>query len=182
MEKNKNLNIPSLIPNLPKNDNSYSDLKKIIDKSIITIDMKAKKIHNIKDEKKIRENYNILKNLTDYDDVHNQLLNREQKYTKYCRYSDICTYKYNHVELKSKRYINASYIDFPSEKFFIATQGPLPKTVNDFWDMVWEKNVEYIVMLCELIEGGRQKCSEYWNQELNDKYNIKIEEKEEIGY
>ena len=37
---------------------------------------------------------------------------------------------------------------------FIATQGPLPATMNDFWRLVWEKNSACIVMLTQLVENG----------------------------
>jgi len=37
---------------------------------------------------------------------------------------------------------------------YIATQGPLPSTVNDFWQMVWEYESKCIVMLCNLQEDG----------------------------
>jgi len=37
---------------------------------------------------------------------------------------------------------------------YIATQGPLPSTVNDVWQMVWEYESKYIVMLCNLQEVG----------------------------
>ena len=30
---------------------------------------------------------------------------------------------------------------------FIATQGPLPETVPDFWRLVWEQNARTVVML-----------------------------------
>ena len=43
--------------------------------------------------------------------------------------------------------------------------------------MVWEYDVNYIVMLCELKEGGREKCAEYWNQNNSKLFRIKVEEK-----
>ena len=175
--------IPSMIFSLEKNDLSYSNkkinFKKIIEDSVITIDLNKKKIHNISDKKKIKDNYNKLKNFIDFDEEHYNLLDKD---TKNSRYSDISTYEYNHVNLKSKIYINASFVDFPTNQYFIATQGPLPHTINDFWDMIWEYNVNYIVMLCELKEAGREKCAEYWNPDNNSKYDIKINEKKDDNY
>lgn len=33
--------------------------------------------------------------------------------------------------------------------------GPLPHTVAEFWQMVWEQRCEIIVMLTGLVEGGK---------------------------
>lgn len=38
------------------------------------------------------------------------------------------------------------------EKVYIATQGPMPHTVADFWEMVWQEEVPLIVMLTQLRE------------------------------
>ncbi|XP_070577123.1 receptor-type tyrosine-protein phosphatase O-like [Ptychodera flava] len=49
-----------------------------------------------------------------------------------------------------------------SPKEFIATQGPLPETNDDFWRMIWEYNVKTVVMLTECTERGKVKCDHYW--------------------
>ncbi|KAK2489094.1 hypothetical protein MC885_012328 [Smutsia gigantea] len=60
-------------------------------------------------------------------------------------------------------YVNANYMPgYHSKKDFIATQGPLPNTLKDFWRMVWEKNIYAVVMLTKCVEQGRTKCEEYW--------------------
>ncbi len=65
---------------------------------------------------------------------------------------------------KREDYIHASYVDgFTQRKEFICTQGPVVTTVEDFWLMVWQENCYAIVMLCQLLEEGKQKCAAYWN-------------------
>lgn len=53
-------------------------------------------------------------------------------------------------------YINANYIKGASgSPAYIASQGPLPNTVNDFWRMVVECEVQVIVMACNAEEAGK---------------------------
>ncbi|KAG0727794.1 Receptor-type tyrosine-protein phosphatase beta [Chionoecetes opilio] len=54
-------------------------------------------------------------------------------------------------------FINASYIHgYSVAREFIASQGPLRNTVNDFWRMVWEKNVHVIVMVTQCVERNKK--------------------------
>ena len=48
------------------------------------------------------------------------------------------------------------------KRVFIASQGPIPVSFNNFWRMVWQENVETIVMLCGINENGRIMCDVYW--------------------
>ncbi|CAN9498666.1 unnamed protein product [Ophioblennius macclurei] len=85
------------------------------------------------------------------------------------RYNNILPYDSTRVKLSyvdddpCSDYINASYV--PGENFrreYIATQGPLPGTKDDFWKMVWEQNVHNLVMVTQCVEKGRVKCDHYW--------------------
>uniref|UniRef100_A0AAX7UU20 protein-tyrosine-phosphatase n=1 Tax=Astatotilapia calliptera TaxID=8154 RepID=A0AAX7UU20_ASTCA len=48
------------------------------------------------------------------------------------------------------------------QKVYIATQGCLATTVNDFWQMVWQERTSVIVMTTREVEKGRNKCVPYW--------------------
>ncbi|EMP41989.1 Receptor-type tyrosine-protein phosphatase T, partial [Chelonia mydas] len=39
---------------------------------------------------------------------------------------------------------------------------PLPGTVVDFWQMIWQEKVSAIVMLTGLVEQNKTKCEQYW--------------------
>ncbi|XP_048802121.1 receptor-type tyrosine-protein phosphatase epsilon isoform X4 [Lagopus muta] len=91
---------------------------------------------------------------------------------KKARVIQIIPYDFNRVILSMKRgqeytdYINASFIDgYRQKDYFIATQGPLPHTVEDFWRMVWEWKCHTIVMLTEVQEREQEKCFQYWPSE-----------------
>ncbi|CAI5777925.1 tyrosinenon-receptorprotein phosphatase non-receptor type 7 isoform X1 [Podarcis lilfordi] len=64
---------------------------------------------------------------------------------------------------EDESYINANYIRgyAGQEKAYIATQGPMLNTVNDFWTMVWQEGAPLIVMLTKLKEA-KEKCVCYW--------------------
>jgi len=60
--------------------------------------------------------------------------------------------------LEGSDYINANFIDgYRQRGAYIATQGPLQITTDDFWRMLWEHNSTIVVMLTKLHELGRVK-------------------------
>ncbi|KAF9095061.1 hypothetical protein BGX23_001140 [Mortierella sp. AD031] len=84
------------------------------------------------------------------------------------RYNNIWPYDHTRVKLTEidpghDDYINASFLTPPlSRKSYIATQGPLPSTFQDFWKTAWEQNSRVVVMLTREQEMGRIKCHQYW--------------------
>ncbi|KAI8357465.1 protein-tyrosine phosphatase-like protein [Mortierella sp. GBAus27b] len=84
------------------------------------------------------------------------------------RYNNIWPYDHTRVKLLQVEagqddYINASFLTpMLSKKTYIATQGPLPSTFQDFWKTAWQQNSRVVVMLTREQEMGRIKCHEYW--------------------
>ncbi|KAI9199836.1 protein-tyrosine phosphatase-like protein [Polychytrium aggregatum] len=95
------------------------------------------------------------------------------------RYCNILPYDYNRVRLATPSllrdyrpeavggeysdFINASFLQGPGGcTRYIATQGPMPETLSDFWQMIWEQNSRLVVMLTQEYESGRIKCHRYW--------------------
>ena len=66
--------------------------------------------------------------------------------------------------------MNANYVKGASgsPRAYIASQGPLPNTLVDFWRMIWEADVSVIVMACNEREGGKYKCESYWPQDSSE--------------
>ncbi|XP_018314702.1 tyrosine-protein phosphatase corkscrew isoform X2 [Mycetomoellerius zeteki] len=105
------------------------------------------------------------------------------------RYKNILPFDHTRVRLKNivsdipgADYINANYIrnkegdetnttvdsggdDSSFGKCYIATQGCLPNTIQDFWHMVYQENTRVIVMTTKEIERGKNKCARYWPEE-----------------
>ncbi|KAF1413558.1 Receptor-type tyrosine-protein phosphatase eta, partial [Spheniscus magellanicus] len=92
------------------------------------------------------------------------------------RYNNVLPYDISRVKLSAQSsatddYINANYMPgYNSKKAFIAAQGPLPDTVEDFWRMIWEKSIYSIVMLTKCVEQGRTKCEQYWPDKQSKSY------------
>lgn len=110
------------------------------------------------------------------------------------RYKNILPFDHTRVKLKdvdpnipgadyiNANYINANYIKNEEgegsctrvtanddtlifNKCYIATQGCLINTIQDFWHMVYQENTQVIVMTTKEIERGKNKCARYWPEE-----------------
>uniref|UniRef100_A0A673Y2E4 Tyrosine-protein phosphatase non-receptor type 20 n=1 Tax=Salmo trutta TaxID=8032 RepID=A0A673Y2E4_SALTR len=109
------------------------------------------------------QEFENLQNLQPLDDC---LIGQTKENKKKNRYKNIVPFDTTRVILgKNGGYINANFINMPvkDENFmFIACQGPLPTTLGDFWQMIWEQKSNVIAMMTQEVEGGKVKCQRYW--------------------
>lgn len=77
-------------------------------------------------------------------------------------------------------YINANYINsvLGNDQAFIATQGPLPTTKENFWRMILQENCQLIINLTKTKEHGQTKCDQYWPSEVGE--SLKFEENGQV--
>ncbi|XP_006789147.1 tyrosine-protein phosphatase non-receptor type 13 isoform X1 [Neolamprologus brichardi] len=109
------------------------------------------------------QEFENLQNLQPLDDC---LIGQTKENKKKNRYKNIVPFDTTRVVLgKDGGYINANFINMSvkNENFmYIACQGPLPTTLGDFWQMVWEQKSNVIAMMTQEVEGGKVKCQRYW--------------------
>ncbi|XP_062054525.1 tyrosine-protein phosphatase non-receptor type 13 isoform X5 [Lepus europaeus] len=107
-----------------------------------------------------------LENLQELKPLDQCLIGQTKENRRKNRYKNILPYDATRVPLGDEGgYINASFIRIPvgKEEFvYIACQGPLPTTVGDFWQMIWEQNSSVIAMMTQEVEGEKIKCQRYW--------------------
>ncbi|KAM5194051.1 tyrosine-protein phosphatase non-receptor type 13 isoform 2-T2 [Mantella aurantiaca] len=125
-------------------------------------------IRSMLDQNAPAKEFESLQDLKPLDEC---LIGQSKDNKKKNRYKNILPYDTTRVTLGTEDgYINASFIKIPvgSEEFtYIACQGPLPSTVPDFWQMVWEQNSTVIAMMTQEVEGGKIKCQRYWPEDPN---------------
>ncbi|XP_054342008.1 tyrosine-protein phosphatase non-receptor type 13 isoform X14 [Pongo pygmaeus] len=107
-----------------------------------------------------------LENLQELKPLDQCLTGQTKENRRKNRYKNILPYDATRVPLGDEGgYINASFIKIPvgKEEFvYIACQGPLPTTVGDFWQMIWEQKSTVIAMMTQEVEGEKIKCQRYW--------------------
>ncbi|XP_069450719.1 tyrosine-protein phosphatase non-receptor type 13 isoform X6 [Ovis canadensis] len=107
-----------------------------------------------------------LENLQELKPLDQCLIGQTKENRRKNRYKNILPYDATRVPLGDEGgYINASFIKIPvgrEEFVYIACQGPLPTTVGDFWQMIWEQNSTVIAMMTQEVEGEKIKCQRYW--------------------
>ena len=108
--------------------------------------------------------FRLLRKLTETKD---HLGNQETFGYNFNRYHDLKPFKHTRVRLMQRSadiddsYINANYINSSTkvnDQAFIATQGPLPSTKENFWRMILQENTRLIINLTKIKEHGKVKC------------------------
>ncbi|ULT97920.1 hypothetical protein L3Y34_005629 [Caenorhabditis briggsae] len=80
----------------------------------------------------------------------------------------------NHVVTKPTYSKSSKFGDVKVSMRFIATQGPLKNTLDDFWSMVWHFKVEFIIMLCLFKEDGKVKCDTYFKADATGTFETEL--------
>ncbi|XP_038847605.1 tyrosine-protein phosphatase non-receptor type 13-like isoform X2 [Salvelinus namaycush] len=143
--------------------------------------------HQLDQQELVRE-FMALEHLKPFD---NCLVGKAPENREKNRYQDILPYDKTRVLVGDNQdYINASYIrmEVGSEEFFyISCQGPLPSTVPDFWQMVWENRSDVIAMMTQDVEKGRVKCHRYWPKKVScpldtGRFHLSLENQQILEY
>ncbi|KXN70293.1 receptor/non-receptor type protein-tyrosine phosphatase, partial [Conidiobolus coronatus NRRL 28638] len=123
----------------------------------------------------------------DFNDEHPELFSQKIASSsvnkKKNRYADILAYDNTRVKLNNsdriEDYINANFVEYPNVSKYIAAQAPLPNTLGEFWQMIWEQQCPAIIVLTKEQEGYKLKYHPYCpivNKPLiSEQHDIKVE-------
>uniref|UniRef100_A0AAQ4RS97 Tyrosine-protein phosphatase non-receptor type 13 n=1 Tax=Gasterosteus aculeatus aculeatus TaxID=481459 RepID=A0AAQ4RS97_GASAC len=127
------------------------------------LNMVVRMMRGLLEQKVPLQEFDNLQNLQPLDDC---LIGQTRENKKKNRYKNIVPFDTTRVVLgKDGGYINANFINMSVKDenyMYIACQGPLPTTLGDFWQMVWEQKSNVIAMMTQEVEGGKVKCQRYW--------------------
>ncbi|GFO07585.1 receptor-type tyrosine-protein phosphatase kappa [Plakobranchus ocellatus] len=132
-------------------------------------------LHNHASDTFIQDQFESIPMVNSYSQTHGTSPSNKSKN----RYKNIIPYDHSRVLLstgpgtdKHDDYINASYIKGynKEQQAFIAAQGPNATILDDFVRMIWEKRVDRVVMLTNLVEARKSKCTMYWPQDQEDTF------------
>lgn len=110
------------------------------------------------------------------------------------RYTNILPSKQHRVQLTSNAktacadYINASHYQtkLPGGCKYILAQAPIEESFADFWHMVWDQNIQLIIMLTKFIENSMFKADRYWpnlnKEESYGQYKVLLMSEDNLGY
>jgi protein tyrosine phosphatase len=149
------------LPRWLKRAISSSNEGKMVSDKFLHIEQKEQK--RMRDAMSHKVNYGTPRTA---DEEHVQLAGIEKGAKN--RYNNIWPYEHSRVKLEGALvngcdYVNANYVKSQwSNKRYIATQGPIPATFGDFWNVVWQQDVRVVVMLTAETEGGQLKAHNYW--------------------
>ncbi|CAD8201216.1 unnamed protein product [Paramecium pentaurelia] len=136
-------------------------------------------------QRRLEKEFSYLCQITETQE-HEKLFFWNEKIHHLNRYIDIlpCIHTIVKSDVNEQFYINANYIRGIDniDKKYIATQGPIHSTVNDFWHMIWTNEVGLIIMLCKLYDHNYKQCEKYWPDISNNygPYEVKLKKSEEL--
>ncbi|XP_056002717.1 receptor-type tyrosine-protein phosphatase mu-like isoform X2 [Ostrea edulis] len=144
--------------------------------------MKIENLHRLITEKaNNKENNMFIAEFQELPSANTDICTSAQKEENVTKNRFKTTFPYEHSRIILKEswnesdndYINANYIkDVKDEERYIASQGPRKNTTADFWRMIWQENIGTIVMLTNIVEGGKHKCSRYWPEEEGTVFEV----------
>lgn len=160
--------VPILVPS-PSNNSSV----RVIPEEW-KVPIKLADFESVVKARDIELEYRIVRVLTENERMVSRLY-LDESTTGLNRYRDMVPFRENRVMLSNGTYINASYMpsaDGKNPKEFIASQGPLPNTIGDQWDMIWGEGISGVLTIGSLREGSVEKIAQYWPESKNDSVEV----------